>query len=100
MGPQQFQVTYLQHAKDLFRRTIQQATAAGLRAEAIRAAQAIERGLLWCPEDLGEFRGTLRLLGELRWVAILPVSAWFAVHRERRQVWVSRFRFVPPHPRG
>lgn len=100
MPPEPFQVSYSGESNDQFRAAVAEATRAGLRAEAIRAARAIEQGLNWLADELGEFRRPLNVLGELRWVAVLPLTAWFVVDRARRAVWVVRFRFVPPRRAG
>jgi len=96
MGPQRFRVNYSQRAGELLAAAFRQATDAGLRAETIAAARAIEQGLRWFADEPGESRGPLRVLGELRWVGILPITAIFSVDRRRREVWVSSFRFAPP----
>lgn len=95
-----FRIMPSQRADEMLVAAIGQATADGRRAEAMAAALVIERGLLWFADGLGESRGSLRVLGELRWVAILPMTAWFAVNVARREVWVNRFRYAARRPRA
>lgn len=100
MGPRPFRVFTSQSADEELVAGFRQAEGVGVLAEAVRAAEAIRRGLNWYADELGESRGTLNLLGELRWVGVLPLTAWFCVDLPRRIVWVNRLRFVPRRPRG
>jgi hypothetical protein len=99
MPPSRFQVHYSQSAKDQAAAGLRDALAAGRGPEAIAAARAIERGLIWFADGLGESRGEPGLIGQVRWVGILPLTAWFAVDLGRRVVYVNRFRYVPRRPR-
>jgi hypothetical protein len=95
MTPRRFAVHHSGRAWELLTAALQAATAAGRRAEAVAAALAIERGLIWYADGFGESRGRLKVLGELRFAAILPLTVWFVVDVGRREVHVSRYRFVP-----
>jgi hypothetical protein len=95
MTPRPFRILHSANARNQFIAAITEATLDDRRAEAIAAARAIERGLLWYADGFGESRQQLRLLGELRWAAILPLTVWFAVHVARWEVQVSRYRYVP-----
>jgi hypothetical protein len=95
MTPRPFRIYHSANARTQFISAIAAATTAGRRAEAIAAAKTIERGLLWYADGFGEFRQQLHLFGELRWAAVLPLTVWFAVHTERWEVQVSRYRYVP-----
>ncbi len=100
MTPQPFRVFHSVRARELFALAIQTATLAGRRAEALAAAQVIERGLMWYADAFGESRQTLKVLGELRWAGILPLSVWFVVDSQRREVHISRYRYVDHLPRA
>ena len=54
MTPRPFAVHHSARALELLAAAIQAATAAGRRADAIRAARVIERGLLWYADGFGE----------------------------------------------
>ena len=94
MTPQPFRVFHSVRARELFTSAMQAAIAAGRQAEALAAARAIERALLWYADGFGESRQRLNLMGELRWAAVLPLSVWFAVDVVRWEVQVSRYRFI------
>jgi hypothetical protein len=100
MTPRRFAVYHSARAWELLTAALQAASAVGRGAEARTAARAIERGLLWYADGFGESRQQLRLLGELRWACVLPLSVWFAVDVVRWEVQVSRYRFVPHRPRS
>jgi hypothetical protein len=98
MPPAQFSVSAAPAVLDQLRSAILQAAAHGLRSEALAAARRILDGLRWLADELGESRRPLKTLGELRCVTILPITAWFTVHADRREVHVGRYRFVQPRP--
>lgn len=95
MGPIPFQVHHSQHAAELLVDAVRRAGSVGLRAEAIHAAHVIQSGLKWYAGELGESRGRLLILGELRWVGVYPLTAIFCVDHARREVWVNRYKFAP-----
>ena len=97
MTPRPFRIFHSSNARTQFAAAITAATLDGKRMEAISAARAIEKGLLWYADEFGESRQQLQLLGELRWAAILPLSIWFAVHVGSLEVQVSRYRYIPCH---
>ncbi|MBA4066049.1 MAG: hypothetical protein C0501_20485 [Isosphaera sp.] len=66
----------------------------GRRAEALAAARALDRGLTWYADELGESRYRLPVFGELRVAIIGPLGVVFAVHAGRREVNVGRFRLL------
>jgi hypothetical protein len=100
MTPRPFVVHHSARALDLLAAAIQAAAATGRRADAIRAAQVIERGLLWYADGFGESRRLLKVMGELRCATILPLTVWFAVDVIRWEVQVSRYRFATRRLRG
>ena len=99
MGPVPFRLLHSQHAVEQLASALQQATAAGRRVEAVAAVRVIERGLRWLADEFGESRQSLRLMGELRCATVLPITVYFAVDSGRKEVQVSRYRFVPRRPR-
>jgi hypothetical protein len=85
-------------AADQLRAALRQADAEGRGEEARAAARAVESGLRWFADELGESRQPVGLLGEKRFIEIHPLTAVFAVHLGRRDVHVSRFGLVRRRP--
>ncbi|MBX9627298.1 MAG: hypothetical protein K2X82_26080 [Gemmataceae bacterium] len=97
--PLRFRVEPSESAKEQLVAAVRDAKKDGRGTEAIAVARAIERGLIWYADELGESRGAAGLIGQVRWVGILPLTAWFAVDLGRRIVYVNRFRYAPRRPR-
>lgn len=100
MAPRQFDVSAPPVVLDQLREAVRQAAAHGLGPQSLTAARKILDGLRWLADELGESRRPLRVMGELRCVTILPITAWFAVHVGRGEVHIGRYKFVEPHPRA
>ena len=95
MPPLRFRVELSGSAKQQLVAAVREARGDGRGVEAEAAARAIERGLIWYADELGESRGAAGLVGQIRWAGVLPLTAWFAVDFGRRVVFVNPFRYAP-----
>jgi hypothetical protein len=99
MSPQPYRIHAAAVVSERLRQLLDQLAASGQESEAREAAQTILHGLTWLAEEFGESRFPVGRLGELRFARVGPLSVWFAVHQERREVHISRFGLAGPRRR-
>ena len=94
MPPPKYQVYLSDANKEQLIDVVARASTRGQGKETEHARDKILEGLTWLPDELGERKGSVGKMGELRIFTIHPVEVVYAVDRANLVVRVGRFRLL------
>jgi hypothetical protein len=94
MTADRYHISSSKAAKEQFRQAIAMARENGQFALAVRAAEWMLDELARTPIEFGESRANLPALElQMRLAFVRPLAVQFAVHEEKRMVFVQGFRY-------
>jgi hypothetical protein len=94
MPPPKYQVLLSDANKEQLINIVSRASERGQGKETEHARDKIMEGLTWLADELGERKGSVGTMGELRVFIIRPIEVVYAVDRANLVVRVGRFRLL------
>jgi hypothetical protein len=95
-SPRPFRVYYSGKVRQDFIDAVRAADHRGGKDALLADAKVVDAGLKWYADEFGESRWPAGALGEVRFAQIGRLTVWYAVSRERWDVTISSFGYVPP----